>query len=543
MADHQYDLPDLRQLVAGRTHFQGNPFPFATEPFFLQTRTHGPQIHHFHHHDSIVAAAAASAHSGAEVMLPSGFIKLAHDHYCTNATTTTTTAADAAATSSGAAGSFFGVEMESGWIGNDAGNIVDGQGKRLLLFLRSDLGWIPGSRRLIKRVRYGMKFLGNPNWFLFITKLNPAFPFYFSQAYKRSGKKCREKFENLYKYYKKTKEGKAGRQDGKHYRFFRQLEALYGEPSNQTSAASETHLVNTTSFLYQTPTTHTINQENQESFQENKHSESLSFSNISEFETSSSENDDVDLSAVAYMMNGSIEKMKGLSEEVGGETRSLDGENVKTIEDREQERMRREEEWTKQEVAHLDRIHEFWARKRAWIEARDAALMDSLKKYTAKGLELPSSSTSVDEQIAIATQSHYRNQDRNAKTMDIHGMNTMRWMEPEILSLIQLRTTMEPRFQESGYSKEGLRECNMTTTECNKKRKEDLRTSNYFQSVDPYNDQEMAKHDESLNSPSNSYVGSQVHGSRCFHQDPISGGEHMWNKYGLKLSKEKNQQL
>ncbi|KAJ9159832.1 hypothetical protein P3X46_025296 [Hevea brasiliensis] len=386
-------------------------------------------------------------------------------------------------------------------------------------------------------------------------------------GYQRSGKKCREKFENLYKYYKKTKEGKAGRQDGKHYRFFRQLEALYGEPSNQTSAASETHLVNTTSFLYQTPTAHTINQENQESFQENKHSESLSFSNISEFETSSSENNDVDLSAVAYMMNGSIEKMKGLSESqsytrakknwktkvkefVDLQVRKLVERQeawmekmLKTIEDREQERMRREEEWTKQEVAHLDRIHEFWAKKRAWIEARDAALMDALKKYTAKGLELPSSSTSVDEQIAIATQSHYRNQDRNAKTMDIHGMNTMRWMEPEILSLIQLRTTMEPRFQESGYSKEGLRECNMTTTECNKKRKEDLRTSNYFQSVDPYNEQEMAKHDESLNSPSNSYVGSQVHGSRCFHQDPISGGEHMWNKYGLKLSKEKNQQL
>lgn len=35
-------------------------------------------------------------------------------------------------------------------------------------------------------------------------------------GYRRSGKKCREKFENLYKYYKKTREGKAGRrQDGK----------------------------------------------------------------------------------------------------------------------------------------------------------------------------------------------------------------------------------------------------------------------------------------------------------------------------------------
>jgi hypothetical protein len=32
---------------------------------------------------------------------------------------------------------------------------------------------------------------------------------------------------NLYKLYKKTKEGKAGRQDRKHYRFFIQLEYLY----------------------------------------------------------------------------------------------------------------------------------------------------------------------------------------------------------------------------------------------------------------------------------------------------------------------------
>lgn len=34
-------------------------------------------------------------------------------------------------------------------------------------------------------------------------------------GYHRSDKKCSEKFENLYKCYKKKKEGKAGRQDGK----------------------------------------------------------------------------------------------------------------------------------------------------------------------------------------------------------------------------------------------------------------------------------------------------------------------------------------
>ncbi|KAJ6790578.1 trihelix transcription factor GTL1 isoform X1 [Iris pallida] len=53
-------------------------------------------------------------------------------------------------------------------------------------------------------------------------------------GYVRSGKKCKEKFENVHKYYKRTKEGRAGRQDGKSYRFFSQLEALHG-----TSAAAE----------------------------------------------------------------------------------------------------------------------------------------------------------------------------------------------------------------------------------------------------------------------------------------------------------------
>lgn len=62
-----------------------------------------------------------------EVMFPSGFVKLGHDHYCTNATsipsTTTTTSAAIASSSSGVGGgTFYGVEMESGWIGNDGGN-------------------------------------------------------------------------------------------------------------------------------------------------------------------------------------------------------------------------------------------------------------------------------------------------------------------------------------------------------------------------------------------------------------------------------------
>ncbi|GFS37526.1 hypothetical protein Acr_00g0052450 [Actinidia rufa] len=45
-------------------------------------------------------------------------------------------------------------------------------------------------------------------------------------GYHRSAKKCKEKFENVYKYHRRTKEGRISKPDGKTYRFFDQLEAL-----------------------------------------------------------------------------------------------------------------------------------------------------------------------------------------------------------------------------------------------------------------------------------------------------------------------------
>eukprot|EP00250_Pteridium_aquilinum_P010424 c19379_g2_i1 orf=78-1250(+) len=54
-------------------------------------------------------------------------------------------------------------------------------------------------------------------------------------GFHRSGKKCKEKFENVHKYYKRTKDGKTGRQDGRSYRFFTQLEALYGKAGDNNT--------------------------------------------------------------------------------------------------------------------------------------------------------------------------------------------------------------------------------------------------------------------------------------------------------------------
>ncbi|KAK9911956.1 hypothetical protein M0R45_035834 [Rubus argutus] len=185
-------------------------------------------------------------------------------------------------------------------------------------------------------------------------------------GYQRSGKKCKEKFENLYKYYKKTKDGKAGRQDGKHYRFFRQLEAIYGDQgtTNQLSSASDqTHQTGTLNpTLLYNHITATIHQENQEV---KLGAESLSFSNNStEFETSTSENngDDLSNSANDHFKNEKQRRVKKswkakVEEFVNSQMRKVmmtqEGwmeKMLKTIEDREEGRLAKEKEWRKQEA-------------------------------------------------------------------------------------------------------------------------------------------------------------------------------------------------
>ncbi|PON76224.1 TFIIB transcription factor [Parasponia andersonii] len=56
-------------------------------------------------------------------------------------------------------------------------------------------------------------------------------------GYHRSAKKCKEKFENVFKYHKRIKEGRTGKPDGKTYRFFDQLEALENQLFSTTTSS------------------------------------------------------------------------------------------------------------------------------------------------------------------------------------------------------------------------------------------------------------------------------------------------------------------
>ncbi|KAH7512115.1 hypothetical protein FEM48_Zijuj12G0056400 [Ziziphus jujuba var. spinosa] len=416
----------------------------------------------------------------------------------------------------------------------------------------------------------------------------------------RSGKKCREKFENLYKYYKKTKEGKAGRQDGKHYRFFRQLEALYGETSTAVSVP-ETHFVGTSGGLRFHTTTNNNNpahQPNQEaSYQLHKPCDSLSLSNSSEFDTTSSDDNDL-------MDNDSSEKrnrkrrgggknwktkikdfidwqMRKLMEKQEAWLEKLMG----TLEQKEKERSLREEEWRKEEAARIDREHKFWAKERAWIEARDSALMEALHKLTGKEIRVPSPEADQGGLMSDQLQDD-QNHDDGSEMLSKTPKDDETWPELEISRLIQLRAGMESRFQQGGgfsdeavlwediankmarmgYERSALmckdkwENINNYTRktaaakEFSKKRKENSRSScggGYFPNNESassslynhggggggsyceMNEQGHANNDGS--SPSHPNLSNAVHDS-CF-PFLMSEGENLWDNYGLKLSK------
>ncbi|KAG6386270.1 hypothetical protein SASPL_155164 [Salvia splendens] len=194
-------------------------------------------------------------------------------------------------------------------------------------------------------------------------------------GYQRSGKKCREKFENLYKYYKKTKDGKAGRQDGKHYRFFRQLEALYGDATATNSPS--------TNYPYNFP-----NQEPYYPLSKDSCDCDTTSSHCTDSEAAAAEEDERVRKRRGKMrsLKASIEeKMRAMAEKQDAWMEKM----TRAIEGKEEERMAREDQWRRQDAARIDGEHKMWAAEKAWIEARDAALMEAFNGLFERGLEPP----------------------------------------------------------------------------------------------------------------------------------------------------------
>ncbi|KAE8697814.1 fructose-bisphosphate aldolase cytoplasmic isozyme-like [Hibiscus syriacus] len=534
---HPYGMPDLRQLLNERpSHFQTVP---QDHELFSSSNRNLPPLQPPHHHQFNMMQ-MVGRQVGRELM-PSGL----HHDFLSDGTVNNGTPTAAVAVNSGSTPSpscrFDGEAIPFG--GDGGTGRWPRQETLTLLEIRSRLDpkfkeanqrgllWDEVSRTMCE-----------------------------DHGYQRSGKKCREKFENLYKYYKKTKEGKAGRQDGKHYRFFRQLEALYGETSNSISG-QETQLV-ANNFLFHATQNCNITQANQDVSHSQKLCDSLSLSNSFEFNPSSS--DENGLSTEAGMENGtsSRKKKRGgrcwkamIKEFIESQMRKLIVrqeawlENLtKTLEEKEKERVLREEQWRKGEAARIDRENEFWAKERAWIEARDSALMEALQNLTGKQLKGASSS-----EVVMANE--MENQCENLKdTVKVDG-----WQETEISRLIQLRTTLEGCSEEilweeiaakmaclgfeksASMCKEKWDNIGAYLMKTYKKGKEDTRDHcGYHQNNESLYSETVRLQANDGSSPSNSNADGNCVNDRCF-RFLMADGENYWGSYGLKLNKGENQ--
>ncbi|XP_011081350.1 trihelix transcription factor GTL1 isoform X2 [Sesamum indicum] len=251
-------------------------------------------------------------------------------------------------------------------------------------------------------------------------------------GYKRSAKKCKEKFENVHKYYKRTKEGRAGRQDGKSYKFFSQLEAL--QHSTATAIPTTHSPLQVLPRIPNHPTSVSLSLPPAVMPQpEGAHpppaagagtaatrdapavslfnafgvssSSNSSSSSEGEDDQDEDEEEDVEMELTGNPHNrkrkrshraGSADNdermmdfFEGLMKQVMQKQEAMQQKFLEAIEKREQDRMIREEAWKRQDMARLAREHELTAQERAISASRDAAIIAFLQKITGQTIHLP----------------------------------------------------------------------------------------------------------------------------------------------------------
>jgi len=332
-------------------------------------------------------------------------------------------------------------------------------------------------------------------------------------GYHRSAKKCKEKFENIHKYYKKTKDGKAGRQDGKNYRFFSELDALYsGRRNNVVSASTRDadHATAATTLLLPAGGGRGLDhigapsafraaavaeEENNnvaavsDSSEEN-HNEAEGGDEEDEdededdnttrskkrFKRSSKDSDHGDLHARTSSSSSKKKVMllESLVKKLMDKQEAMQRKFLDSMEKREHDRIAREEAWKRQEMERMTREHELRIQQHTLAATRDAALIAVLQKVTGQTLQLPqipephpphpSSPPSppplpVQQHTTTAIQPrNHRIQQQLQHPQDVEpgdgkdgfDLHSKRWPTPEVHALIRLRMEMESRFQETG---------------------------------------------------------------------------------------------
>ncbi|CAI0447905.1 unnamed protein product [Linum tenue] len=202
-------------------------------------------------------------------------------------------------------------------------------------------------------------------------------------GYHRSAKKCKEKFENVYKYHKRTKDVRTSKQEGKNYRFFEQLAAFESQPpAGATPTPPPPHPAATTMPAFNPPPPP---QAQPAAFVTMAHhittvpSTTVPPPVVAPPTSTSSE---VELHPDGRHKRKRKDFFERLMTEVVHKQEEMQRKFLEAIEKREHERMAREESWRMQEMSRINREREILAQERSIAAAKDAAVMSFLQKLS-----------------------------------------------------------------------------------------------------------------------------------------------------------------
>ncbi|KAI4352977.1 hypothetical protein L6164_007177 [Bauhinia variegata] len=332
-------------------------------------------------------------------------------------------------------------------------------------------------------------------------------------GYHRTAKKCKEKFENVYKYHRRTKESRSGKSEGKSYKFFDQLQALENQftvsnihhqpskPQQVILAATRPSDISTT-FSYVTtvpttnptvispPPTNATNITSSTATTNPRIPSPQSFAvpfflpnmnNLfSTTSTSSSTASDEDLEERYRKKRKWKDYFRRLTRQVLAKQEEMHKRFLDAIDKGERERVAQQEAWRMQEMARINREHEILVQERSAAAAKDAAVIAFLQKLSGQPnptqvgnclqqqppplqpqtltpplMPAPQPISQVQpQQLATAPPPPNHNFEiqkmNNGDSAAGTLTNSSRWPKVEVHALIRLRTTLDSKYQENG---------------------------------------------------------------------------------------------
>nr|XP_027084142.1 trihelix transcription factor GT-2-like [Coffea arabica] len=155
-----------------------------------------------------------------------------------------------------------------------------------------------------------------------------------------------------------------------------------------------------------------------------------------------------ELSSMAIFFEGLVHQLMDHQE-------ALHSNFMNAIERLDKERREREDAWRRQELEKLEQDMATRARERALASSREASIVSYLEKITGQSIKLPPRNHPSDFQPAMISSGAMNGElsPSTSKVCRDHlsiNMTSRRWPKAEVEALIQIRSSLEQKFQRPG---------------------------------------------------------------------------------------------